>query len=86
MQTQHTCGYPIWFETVWNGIAYRPIFKDGSEDSQTAGERVYDCPRCGEHMLASDFHHSAASNTELKRDLLSPFPNRLTSEIANGLC
>ena len=51
----HPCGYPIFVEVVWNGIAYRPIFNDGDENSVTAGQRIFECPRCGEHIMKRDF-------------------------------
>jgi len=54
-QTQHTCGYPIWLEEVWNGIAFRMVTRDGKENSPTEGERIYQCPGCGETMMRQDF-------------------------------
>ena len=58
----HPCGYPIFVEVVWNGIAYRPIFNDGDENSTTAGQRIYDCPKCGEHIMSRDFEKEAAQH------------------------
>lgn len=55
MQQEHTCGYPIWVDEIFNGISFRPIFLDGKEDSPTAGQRVFECPQCGEHILKRDF-------------------------------
>jgi hypothetical protein len=68
----HPCGYPIYVETVWNGITRRPIFCDGNETSDYAGQRIYDCPRCGEYIMARDFDNAPEIATPAVSPSLPP--------------
>jgi hypothetical protein len=42
----HTCGYPIYVDSRWNGRTWEPVFVDAKVASPTEGEAVKYCPAC----------------------------------------
>ena len=45
---RHGCGHRIWLEFEWTGFGNSPFYSDDEEESPTVGERILDCPTCGE--------------------------------------
>lgn len=41
------CGHKLWSEYWWNGSNHQWVFLDDEPTSETYGERVACCPRCG---------------------------------------
>jgi len=44
----HTCGCRVWVDERWNGLDYVAEYYD--ED----GNRIYECPCCGETIFKRD--------------------------------
>lgn len=46
----HTCGHPLWETWNWNGLSHFPVWRDDSQESETAGKEVTVCPSCDETL------------------------------------
>ena len=43
---QCRCGFPIWVDTSWNGLAYVPHFYRLESERE-----IFFCPDCGESLI-----------------------------------